>query len=42
MNIPVADRRVEGVRYLDVDEQDFLDPAPALQVIKETLAERKN
>jgi iron(III) transport system substrate-binding protein len=40
--IPVADRRAEGVRYLDVDEQDYLDPAPALQVIKETLAERKN
>ena len=33
--------RIEGIRYIDVDEQDFLDPAPALQVIKETLAEGK-
>jgi iron(III) transport system substrate-binding protein len=39
--IPVADRRVEGVRYIDVDDQDFLDPAPALQVIKETLGDGK-
>lgn len=39
--IPLADRRAEGIRYLDVDEQDFLDPAPALQVIKDTLAEGK-
>lgn len=38
--IPIVDRRVEGVRYLDVDDREFLDPAPALQVIKETLAER--
>ena len=40
--IPAADRRVEGVRYLDVDEQDYLDTNPVLQVIKETLAEKKN
>jgi ABC-type Fe3+ transport system substrate-binding protein len=39
--IPAAHRRIEGIRYIDVDEQDFLDPAPALQVIKETLAEGK-
>jgi iron(III) transport system substrate-binding protein len=39
--IPIADRRAEGVRYIDVDDQDFLDPAPALQVIKETLGEGK-
>jgi len=39
--IPLADRRVEGVRYLDVDDQEFLDPTPALQVVKETLAEGK-
>ena len=39
--IPAADRRAEGVRYIDVDDANFQDPAPALQVIKETLAESK-
>ena len=35
-------QRVMAARRGDVDDQDFLDPAPALQVIKKTLAERKN
>lgn len=37
--IPLADRRQDGVKYLDLDEQKVFDPTPAIQLIKETLGE---
>ena len=37
--IPPADRRQDGVKYLDLDEQKVFDPTPAIQLIKETLGE---
>lgn len=37
--IPAADRRQDGVRYIDLDEQKVFDPGPAIQLIKETLGE---
>lgn len=37
--IPLADRRQDGVKYIDLDEQKAFDPTPAIQLIKETLGE---
>ena len=37
--IPLADRRQDGVKYIDLDEQKVFDPSPAIQLIKETLGE---
>ena len=37
--IPAADRRQDGVKYIDLDEQKVFDPTPAIQLIKETLGE---
>ncbi len=37
--IPAADRRQDGVKYIDLDEQKVFDPAPAIQLIKDTLGE---
>ena len=37
--IPVADRRQDGVKYIDLDEQKVFDASPAIQLIKETLSE---
>ena len=37
--LPLADRRQDGVKYLDLDEQKVFDPTPAIQLIKETLGE---
>ena len=37
--IPAADRRQDGVKYIDLDEQRVFDPTPAIQLIKETLGE---
>jgi len=37
--IPLADRRQNGVNYMDLDEQKLSDPNPPLQLIKDSLAE---
>ena len=37
--IPLTDRRQDGVKYLDLDDQKFADPNPPIQIIKDTLAE---
>jgi len=37
--IPAADRRQDGVKYIDLDEQKVFDPSPAIQLIKDTLGE---
>jgi iron(III) transport system substrate-binding protein len=37
--IPLPDRRQEGIRYIDLDEQKVFDAGPAVQLVKETLAE---
>lgn len=37
--IPTPDRRQDGVKYLDLDENKVFDPSPAIQLIKETLGE---
>ena len=37
--IPPADRRQDGVKYIDLDEQKVFDPSPAIQLIKETLGD---
>ena len=37
--IPLADRRQDGVKYIDLDEQKVFDPSPAIQLIKEILGE---
>ena len=37
--IPPADRRQDGVKYIDLDEQKIFDPTPAIQLIKEILGE---
>jgi iron(III) transport system substrate-binding protein len=37
--IPSADRRQEGVKYIDLDEHKVFDPTPAIQLIKDTLGE---
>jgi iron(III) transport system substrate-binding protein len=37
--IPGADRRQDGVKYIDLDEQKVFDPTPAIQLIKDTLGE---
>jgi len=37
--IPMTDRRQDGVKYVDLDEQKVFDPTPAIQLIKETLGE---
>ncbi|HSQ12832.1 MAG TPA: hypothetical protein VLM90_07435, partial [Candidatus Deferrimicrobium sp.] len=37
--IPAVDRRQDGVKYIDLDEQKVFDPSPAIQLIKETLGE---
>jgi iron(III) transport system substrate-binding protein len=37
--IPAADRRQDGVRYIDLDEQKVFDPNPAIQLIKDSLGE---
>jgi ABC-type Fe3+ transport system substrate-binding protein len=37
--IPLADRRQDGVKYMDLDDQKVSDPNPPLQLIKDTLSE---
>ena len=37
--IPLSDRRQEGVKYMDLDDQKVADPNPPLQLIKDTLAD---
>ena len=37
--IPLTDRRQEGVKYMDLDDQKVSDPNPPLQLIKDTLSE---
>jgi iron(III) transport system substrate-binding protein len=37
--IPLADRRQDGVKYIDLDEHKVFDPNPAIQLIKEILGE---
>jgi hypothetical protein len=35
----LADRRQDGVKYIDLDDRKVFDPAPAIRLIKETLGE---
>jgi iron(III) transport system substrate-binding protein len=37
--IPLSDRRQNGVKYMDLDDQKVSDPNPPLQLIKDTLAD---
>jgi iron(III) transport system substrate-binding protein len=37
--IPAADRRQEGIKYLDLDDQEYLDVNPPVQLLKELLSE---
>jgi hypothetical protein len=37
--IPLADRRQDGVKYIDLDDQKVSDPNPPLEFIKDTLSE---
>jgi iron(III) transport system substrate-binding protein len=37
--IPLSDRRQDGVKYMDLDDQKVSDPNPPLQLIKDTLAD---
>ena len=37
--IPLADRRRDGVKYIDLDEHKVFDPTPAIRLLKETLGE---
>jgi iron(III) transport system substrate-binding protein len=37
--IPAADRRQDGIKYIDLDEQKVFDATPAIQLIKDTLGE---
>jgi iron(III) transport system substrate-binding protein len=37
--IPLSDRRQDGVKYMDLDDQKVSDPNPPLQLIKDTLSE---
>ena len=37
--IPAVDRRQDGVKYIDLDEQKVFDPSPAIQLVKDTLGE---
>jgi hypothetical protein len=37
--IPLTDRRQDGVRYMDLDDQKASNPNPPVQLIKDALAE---
>ena len=37
--IPIADRRQDGIKYIDLDEPEYLDANPPVQLLKEILSE---
>jgi len=36
--IPLADRRQDGVKYMDLDDSNVSDAKPAIQLVKDLLA----